>query len=75
MVHKDIATNIGIKKFINLYDSENYKLLKNISNNEDIDWMFNDNYFKTYYYNKPFLIIQPLKETENLSTIILLVII
>ena len=62
-----IATNIGIKKFINLYDSENYKLLKNMSNNGDIDWMFNDNYFKTYYYNKP-LIIQPLEETENLST-------
>lgn len=62
-----IATNIGIEKFINLYELGNYKLLKNMSNNGDIDWLFNDNYFKTYYYNKP-LIIQPLEDTENLST-------
>ena len=61
-----ITTDRGIKKFIELYESEDYDLIKNISDNGDIDWMYNDEYFKTYYYKIP-LIIQPMEETENLS--------
>jgi hypothetical protein len=63
--HGYIITNTGIDTFIHLYKSGNYNLLKNISNNGHIDWLYNSTYFKTYYYYKP-LIIQPLEETENL---------
>ena len=61
-----ITTDCGIKKFIELYESEDYDLIKNKSDNGDIDWLYNDEYFKTYYYKIP-LIIQPMEETENLS--------
>ena len=62
-----IITNTGIDTVIHLYESGNYNLLKNISNNGHIDWLYNSTYFKTYYYHKP-LIIQPLEETENKKT-------
>ena len=62
-----IVTDIGIDKFIYLYESKIYELIKKKSNHGHIDWLFNDRYFNTYYFFKP-LILQPMEETENLST-------